>query len=234
MSPLSDCKSLTVKVVPGTPINLACPMDRATQPGHTDVSWMMLKAAKPVPITLNMTKVNRTLLSFGSVDGMDKHWYRCNYTLGRVSHCYDICLLVIDQAPTPSQGWILLFQGPIINKTYYHCDCASDSDLLATPAMESRDQKEEVQHSIKALAAGLTVTGAAVAVAVAGCIMYSRRSRLCNHTAAPPAQGYLAGPWASFVQPCSTDYNKNDSNSGEQNIGAHSAAKFLLFFYSPL
>lgn len=93
------------------------------------------------------------------------------------------------------------------NKTYYYCDCASDSDLLATPAMESRDQKEEVeevQHSIKALAAALTVITAAVAAAAAaGFIMYSRRKRRRNDTAAPPAQSCLAGPKASFVQSCS-------------------------------
>lgn len=213
MSPFSDCTSLTVKVVPGTPIILTCPMYSAvaTQPGHTKVSWVMLKAAKPLPITSKIAEVNGTSLSFGSLDGKDKNWYRCNYTLGRVSRCYDINLRVNSRATTHSSlcnasVWILLFQGPMNNKTYYYCDCASNSDLLATPAMKSRDQKEdveEVQHSIKALAAALTVITAAVAAAAAGFIMYSRCNRCRSDTAEPPAQSCPAGPKASFVQSCS-------------------------------
>lgn len=226
----------------------------ATQPGHTDISWVMLKAAKPSPITSKIAKVNGALLSFGSVDGKDKNWYRCNYTLGQVSYCYDINLRVKGQAPTHSKVWILLFQGPII-KTYYYCDCVSDSDLLATTAMETRDQLEEVQHSSKVLApaltvivasvaAALTVIVASVAAAAAGFIMYRRRSRRCNHTAAPPAQSCPAklhscsraamqDNHVSFhrLPTDATDVYENYDNQGELNV---SASRFLLFFYSPL
>ncbi|TNN02461.1 hypothetical protein fugu_009948 [Takifugu bimaculatus] len=183
-APLPECSGLpAVRAVKGASVNLTCPLDdkMATLPGPINVSWVMLKVAKPLPIASERAEVNGTSLSFRSVVGKDASWYRCNYTLGDGHRCYDINLQV--------QGQVL---------SHYE-----DSELSSTPVMESREQEDEevmeVQQSIKPLAAALTAIVVAMAAAAAGFFMYRRRK---SHAAAPGAQAFEAGLKASLPQSC--------------------------------
>lgn len=118
-APFSECKGLqAVKVVKGDTVTLSCPLDdtMATLPGPINVSWVMIKAAKPLPIASERAEVNGTSLSFRSVVEEDASWYRCNYSLGDVHHCYDINLQVQGQVLSHHKGQIFLFQGPTNNK----------------------------------------------------------------------------------------------------------------------
>lgn len=108
--PLSECKSLqAAKVVKGASVNLSCPLDHtmASLPGPTNVSWVMLKAAKPLAIASERAEVNGASLSFKSVVGKDASWYRCTYTLGDVQRCYEINLQVQGQVLSYHKGHIL-------------------------------------------------------------------------------------------------------------------------------
>lgn len=246
-APLPECPGLpAVRVVKGASVNLTCPLDdkMATLPGPINVSWVMLKVAKTLPIASERAEVSGTSLSFRSVVGKDASWYRCNYTLGDGHRCYDINLQVQGQVLSHYEGQISLFQGPTNNKTYYHCDRASDSELSSTPVMESREQEDEevkeVQQSIKPLAAALTAIVVAVAAAAAGLFMYRRRK---SHAVAPGAQAFEAGLKASLPQSCgsssvtvrslptsahTSSYDEYE-NTGEQSAAALSAANVPLF-----
>lgn len=212
-SPLSECQGLQALKLGGASFNLSCSLSNtmATLPGPINVSWVMLKAAKPLPIASERVKVNGASLSFRSVVKEDESWYRCTYTLRDVHHCYDINLQLQGQVLSYYiyiyESQIFLFQGPPNNKTYYHYDCASDSELPSTTVMESMEQEDEeveevkgvkgVQQSIKYLAAAIVV---AMAAAAAGCFMHRRRN---SHAAAPRAQGFEAGLKAPLTQRCS-------------------------------
>ncbi|XP_056901404.1 uncharacterized protein LOC130532669 isoform X1 [Takifugu flavidus] len=179
-----ECSGLpAVRAVKGASVNLTCPLDdkMATLPGPINVSWVMLKVAKPLPIASERAEVNGTSLSFRSVVGKDASWYRCNYTLGDGHRCYDINLQV--------QGQVL---------SHYE-----DSELSSTPVMESREQEDEevmeVQQSIKPLAAALTAIAVAMAAAAAGLFIYCRCK---SHAVAPGAQAFEAGLKASLPQSC--------------------------------
>ncbi|XP_056901407.1 uncharacterized protein LOC130532669 isoform X4 [Takifugu flavidus] len=184
-----ECSGLpAVRAVKGASVNLTCPLDdkMATLPGPINVSWVMLKVAKPLPIASERAEVNGTSLSFRSVVGKDASWYRCNYTLGDGHRCYDINLQV--------QGQVL---------SHYE-----DSELSSTPVMESREQEDEevmeVQQSIKPLAAALTAIAVAMAAAAAGLFIYCRCK---SHAVAPGAQAFEAGaPTSSYDEYENTDY----------------------------
>lgn len=115
MSPFSECKILqAVKAVPGTSVNLSCPLDEAgaTQRGATNASWAMLKAAKPVKVTSEGAKVNGPLLSFRAVGKKDFSWYRCNYTQEHAQRCYDINLQVQGQGLCLGKVQMFLISSP--------------------------------------------------------------------------------------------------------------------------
>lgn len=95
--PLLECKTLpALKAVQGTSVNLSCPLDEtvATQRGATNVSWVMVKPAKTVPVTSERAEVNGWSLSFRAVGEQDSSWYRCKYKLEQAQRCYDVNLQV--------------------------------------------------------------------------------------------------------------------------------------------
>lgn len=90
----------------GTSVSLSCLLDEtvATQGGATNVSWVMVKPAKTVPVTSERAEVNGSSLSFRAVGEQDTSWYRCKYKLEQAQRCYDIKLQVQDQGQGQSQG----------------------------------------------------------------------------------------------------------------------------------
>lgn len=178
----------------------------ATQRGAIDVSWVMLKAAKTVPITSERAKINGSSLSFTSVSEKDTSWYRCKYKQEQTQLCYDINLQVQGhgqgQPLSHCKVHMFLFQVPRNNKSYCYHDCASD--LHSGSTIHSREENEEaeaeaeaeVQHSSRPVAAAVTVVLLAVAMAVALAVALARfflRRRCNSQTAAPQAQRHLAG-----------------------------------------
>lgn len=93
-------------VVQGTSVSLSCPLDEtvATQRGAANVSWVMVKPARTVPVASERAEVNGSSLSFRAVGEQDSSWYRCKYKLEQAQRCYDIKLQVQDQDQGQGQG----------------------------------------------------------------------------------------------------------------------------------
>lgn len=92
--------------VQGTSVSLSCPLDEtvAIQRGATNVSWVMVKPARTVPVASERAEVNGSSLSFRAVGEQDSSWYRCKYKLERAQRCYDIKLHVQGQDQDQSEG----------------------------------------------------------------------------------------------------------------------------------
>lgn len=186
-----------MKVMQGSSVNLSCPLDEtaATQRGAADVSWVMLKAVKTVPVTSQRAEINGSSLSFRSVGKKDTSWYRCSYKQEQAQRCYDINLQVQGQGPSHWKVQMFLFQVQRKNKSYYYYDCASD--LPWGTEINSRKENEENEeaeapHSSRPVAAAVTVVllAVVVAVALAGFFLHHRRNR---QTAVSQTQRHLTG-----------------------------------------
>lgn len=167
----------------------------ATQQGAIDVSWVMLKAAKTVPVTAERAEINGSSLSFRAVSEKDTSWYRCNYKKEQARRCYDINLQVQGQAQGQGLSHCkvqVLFQVPRNNKSYYYHDCAWDLPPGTENNLREENEEKEEQYSSRPVAAAVTVVllAIAMAVALAGFFLHRRRN---SQTAAPQAQRQLAG-----------------------------------------
>lgn len=188
-----------MKAVQGSSVNLSCELGRmtATQRGAINVSWVMLKAAKTLPVTSERARIDGASLSFRSVGEKDTSWYRCVYKQEQAQHCYDINLQVQGQSQGLShcEVQMFLFQVPGNNQSCNYSDCASDVPT-GTEINFTEENKEnaevEAQHSSSAVAAAVTVVLLAVvmAVALAGFFLHRRRNR---QMAEPPVQRDLIG-----------------------------------------
>ncbi|KAM9310845.1 uncharacterized protein KZ484_026657 isoform 2-T2 [Pholidichthys leucotaenia] len=91
---INDCKRLSsVKVGPGTYAQLNCQMNSI--PGQQEpqnITWAMQKGKnKYVSVESEMNGIS---LIFEKVMTDNHGWYRCSYTLGQTTHCFEIKLSV--------------------------------------------------------------------------------------------------------------------------------------------